>query len=219
MKGSSIWVCSYYTKFQDSGSLMEDKWLKRSWETAIYAGKFNSIPFTYPKITNLSKHRVNLVRLFLHTRFDDTGHLWVHEQDQQIQVYIIIFTCLEVRMVYLEQVEDISVHSFISAFIWFLNMCGISSHLCSDNAKSFITEYDLLHQALTSSEFEENFGSCIIKHVSIPVHSAWYGGVWKWVIKALKACLYKTLLAEPLTVSPIFCLTIQTSNVQWMIDS
>lgn len=135
--------------------------------------KFNSIPFTYPKIMNLPKHRVNLVRTFLHTELDYTVHLWVHEQDQ----LILIFTCLEVRAVHLELLEDMSVHSFITVFIQFLNMWDIPSHLYSDNAKFFIAGCDLLRQALTSFEFEENFGSCIIKHVRIQLHSVCYGGV------------------------------------------
>lgn len=102
--------------------------------------KFNTVPFTYPKIMNLLKHRVNLVRPFLHTELDYTVHLWVHKQDQ----LILIFICLEVRAVHLELLEDMSVHSFITVFIQFLNMWDIPSHQYSDNAKSFIAICDLL---------------------------------------------------------------------------
>ena len=72
-------------------------------------------------------------------------------------------------------------------------MWGLPSHLYSDNAKSFITGGDLLQQALTSSEYEGGFGAYNIKHVRIPLHSAWYGGVWERVIKTLKGCLYKII--------------------------
>jgi len=41
----------------------------------ITCKKFNSIPFRYPRMTNLPKDRVRFIRPFEHTGVDFTGHL------------------------------------------------------------------------------------------------------------------------------------------------
>ena len=53
--------------------------------------KFNSISFRYPKVTNLPKHRVNLIRPFLHTGVDFTGHLWIRTEQGDRKVYLLLF--------------------------------------------------------------------------------------------------------------------------------
>ena len=44
--------------------------------------KYNAISFKYPKVTNLSKYRVNFVRPFQHTEIDFTGHLWIQVEGE-----------------------------------------------------------------------------------------------------------------------------------------
>ena len=60
----------------------------------IICRKFNSFSFHYPRMTNLPKHRLNLVKPFQHTGVDFTGHLWVkNEEGEVVKMYILLFTC------------------------------------------------------------------------------------------------------------------------------
>lgn len=62
----------------------------------------NSLPFTYTKITDLPKHRVNMIKPFLPTEVNYTGSLWVLSGEERIEIYILVFSCLEVRAVHLD---------------------------------------------------------------------------------------------------------------------
>ena len=43
--------------------------------------KYNALSFRYPRLTNLPKNRVNLIRPFLHIGVDFTGHLWIQTEE------------------------------------------------------------------------------------------------------------------------------------------
>ena len=155
--------------------------------------KFNSLSFKYPRVTNLPKHRVNLIKPYLHTGIDYTGHVWVKTDSGVQKMYILVFTCLNIRSIHIELISDMSTHSFILAFIRFTNLYGIPSHIYSDNARSFIAGCDLLEEVFTSSEYSEKFLVYNIKHIKIPLYSAWVGSVWERMIRTIKSCLYKVI--------------------------
>ena len=145
-------------------------------------------------MTNLPKHRVSLVKPFQHTGVDFTGHLWVkNEEGEVVKMYILLFTCLNVRAVRIELVPDMSTHQFILAFTRFTNVYGIPSHLYSDNAKSFITGGEILQKALASDEYRAKFDVFDIRHVKIPLYFAWAGATWERLIRTVKSYLYKSI--------------------------
>ena len=75
--------------------------IKSILSSCITCRKFNSLAFRYPRMMNLPKHRVNLVKPFLHTGVDFTGHLWVkNKEGELVKMYILLFTCLNVCAVH-----------------------------------------------------------------------------------------------------------------------
>ena len=72
-------------------------------------------------------------------------------------MYLVIFTCLNIRALHVELGKNMSTLSFILALIRFTNIYGIPSHIYSDNAKSFIASCDLMEEVFTSSEFNDHF--------------------------------------------------------------
>ena len=134
--------------------------------------KFNNLAFKYPKVTNISKSRVNLIKLYLHTGIDYTEHVWVKGDHGVLKCIYLIFTCLNIRAVHKELVKDMTTHSFILTLIRFTNIYGIPSHIYSDNAKSFIAGCNLIEEIFASSEFNEHFQVYYIKHVRIPLYTA-----------------------------------------------
>ena len=62
---------------------------------------------------------VNFVKPFHHTDIDFTGHLWVRE-GEEMEMYILIFVCFNVRVINLESVNDVSTHSVVLAMVRFI---------------------------------------------------------------------------------------------------
>ena len=54
--------------------------------------KFNNLAFKYPKVANLPKSRVNLIKPYLHTGIDYTGHVWVKGDHGVCKMHLLIFT-------------------------------------------------------------------------------------------------------------------------------
>ena len=157
--------------------------------------RFNSLSFRYPKITNLPKHRVNFIRPYTHVGVDFTGEINLREQkgDKFKKMYILIFTCLQIRAVHIELVPDMDTKSLVLAIIRFTNMYGIPSHIYSDNARSFIAGVDIMKEVFKASDFQEKFSKHNIKHIRIPAYSAWVGSTWERMIGVIKSCLYKVV--------------------------
>ena len=146
-------------------------------------------------MTNLPKHSVNFVRPFLQTGIDYTEHLWVKQKTGTTKMFILIFTCLSVRAVHIELVEDMTSTAFVQALIRFTNVHGIPSHIYSDNARSFSTTLrsDIIEQHVHSDNFDKQFENYKIKHIKIPLYSNWVGSTWERLIRAIKSCLYKII--------------------------
>ena len=49
-------------------------------------------------------------------------------------MYLLIFTCLNVRAVHIELVPDMNTNPLVLAIIRFTNIYGIPTHIYSDNA-------------------------------------------------------------------------------------
>ena len=102
------------------------------------------------------------------------------------------------------------------AFQRFCNLYSIPQYLYSDNAKSFLKGGSILENSLHSDEFKAELDKCNIKHVKIPLYSAWVGSAWERLIRVLKNCLYKVIGRSKLTY---FELLTSLSNVQLAINS
>ena len=172
--------------------------------------KYNALSYKYPHMTNLPEHRVNLIRPYGHVGVDYTGHIIVKDiiiekkelEDGSVsekkhiierKMYLLIFTCLNVRACHIELIPEMSTEHFVLALVRFCNEYGVPSHVYSDNAKSFISGVHVLEKVLASSEFKDRFSIYNIKHVKIPLYSPWIGATWERLIRTIKACLKKTI--------------------------
>ena len=162
-------------------------------KTCIICKKVNAFAFRYPKFVDMPKHHMNLIVPFRHVGVDFTGHLWVKDNDSSSKMYILIFTCLNIRAVHFELLPDMNVKNFLLAFQRFCNYYSIPHHLYSDNAKTFLKGGSILNEALKSSEFIEELEKHNIKHIKIPLYSAWVGAAWERLIRVLKNCMYKVI--------------------------
>ena len=180
--------------------------------------KFNALAYKYPKFTDMPKHHMNLVKPFQHVGVDYTGHVWVNDEisGKSTKMFILVFTCLNIRAVHFELLPDLSSKNFILAFQRFCNLYTIPQYLYSDNAKQFLKGGSILENSLQSQEFQEELSNCNIKHIRIPLYSAWVGSAWERLIRVLKNCLYKVIGRNKLTY---FELLTTLSNIQLAVNS
>ena len=172
--------------------------------------KYNALSYKYPHMTNLPDHRVNLIRPYGHVGVDYTGHIMVKDlvvekvegEDGKIvekkhvierKMYMLIFTCLNVRSCHVELIPEMSTEHFVLALVRFCNEYGVPSHIYSDNAKSFISGVHVLEKVMASSEFKDRFSVYGVKHIKIPLYSPWIGATWERLIRTIKSCLKKTI--------------------------
>lgn len=73
-------------------------------------------------------------------------------------------------MPYTELKADVTVHSFVLAFIRFTSLYGIPNHIYSDNAKAFLAAGKLLKVFFfILNEYTTSFGSYQIKYICTPL--------------------------------------------------
>ena len=160
----------------------------------IICKKQNIRAFAYPRITNLPKERISLIKPFKDTGIDYTGHLHVSGEDGSMtKMYIILYTCLSLRCVHLDLVPDMSLKNFLQSFKRFCNTYSIPNSIYTDNAKQFLSSKPYLAEVFKSDGFQQYLETHSIQHRTIPVYSSWVGGVYERQIKTVKQCLYKTV--------------------------
>lgn len=190
--------------------------IKRVLKECIICKRYNTPSFRYPKPTDFNKDKVNYVKPFEHVGVDFTGHFNVRMGDKFVKMYLIIFTCLSIRAVHLELVPDMSTYHFLAAFIRFTSRFGFPNSLYSDNAQSFKQAAELLSKSSSDDDFSEFLTKNCIKHVRIPLYSAWFGSAWERLIRVVKSCLYKTVGRS--TIEYFFFITL-ISEVQDSVNS
>ena len=192
--------------------------VKAEISNCITCKKYNALAFRYPKFTDMPRHHMNFVKPFLHVGVDYTGHFWIKDEKtgNTVKMFILVFTCLNIRAVHFELLPDMSSKNFLLAFQRFCNFYTIPQYLYSDNARQFIKGGCVLSNSLESDEFQSELKKCNIKHVKIPLYSAWVGAAWERLIRVLKSCLYKVVGRSTLNY---FEFLTTLSNIQYAVNS
>ena len=192
--------------------------VKSEISNCLVCRKYNALAYKYPKVVDMPKHHMNLVRPFNHVGVDYTGHLWVKDEISggTVKMFVLVFTCLNIRAVHFELLPDMSTRNFVLAFQRLCNMYSIPQFLYSDNAKTFLKGGSILETSLESKEFQDEMEKCGIRHIRIPLYSAWVGSAWERLIRVLKNCLFKAVGRSRLTY---FELLTTLSNIKLAINS
>ena len=190
--------------------------VKRILDQCMVCKKLNAFPFKYPRRTDYVSDRVNFTTPFVHTGVDYTGHFFVKFGEITYKFYLLVFTCLNVRCVHLELVPSMSTADFLMAFVRFTNFYSTPESLHSDNAGTFVQASKLLNMAEVDDPLNEYLVRNSIKHVKIPVYSAWVGSAWERLIRVIKNCIYKSVGRKKLEYFQ-FCSLL--SDVQNAVNS
>ena len=165
--------------------------IKQVLSDCITCKKINAFSFRYPRVTDFIKDKVNFTKPFQHTGVDYTGHFFVKMGDVVSKFYLLVFTCLSIRAIHLELVPSMSTSDFLLAFVKFCNIYNAPFSLYSDNASTFSQATKVLNSSNVDDPLTEYLEKNSIKHVKIPVYSAWIGSAWERLIRTIKSSIYK----------------------------
>ena len=174
--------------------------VKKALADCYICKRYNSLAFSYPRYTNLPKHRMNLVVVWDQIGIDYFGPIYIRNPDNTLsKYYVLLLTDINVRCIHLELLCDLGTRSFLLAFIRFTELYRIPRIIYSDNAKTFISGGKILSNSLNSSEFKEHLQNNDIKHLFLPCFSAWFGAIYESLIRVIKLCAYKVIGRSKLT--------------------
>jgi len=172
------------------------------------------------------KERVNEALPFECTGLDYFGPLYVKQYqcttDKESapvikKIWVCLFTCLVVRAIHLEIVEDISTDQFILCLRRFIARRGTPRQIISDNAKQFKSARKILaqiHQETLLSDKTQDFVSGRgIKWTLIVDLALWMGGFYERLVGITKRVLRKTLGANSLTLIQLYTLLTEAETV------
>ncbi|XP_063411612.1 uncharacterized protein LOC134694529 [Mytilus trossulus] len=92
-----------------------------------------------PLMPPLPKKRVNESAPFTYTGVDYFGPIIVKSDTGSKKVWVCLYTCLVVRAIHMELMQDMSAEEFLLGFRRFIARWGNPKHIISDNGSQFKT--------------------------------------------------------------------------------
>lgn len=149
-----------------------------------------------PIMPPLPRKRVNESSPFTYTGVDYFGPIYVKTDGVTKKVWVCLFTCLVVRAIHLELMQDMSTEEFLHGLRRFIARWGKPKQLISDNASQFKLASNILEEIWASTVRDPDVQSYIanedIKWQFIVELAPWMGGFYERLIGIVKRCLRKT---------------------------
>ena len=117
-------------------------------------GKAYSVPDPPP----LPYLRTQDVHPFTYTGVDFTGALYVRHGEQEVKVYLCLFTCATTHAIHLEMVQDLTAKTFLLAFRKFAGRRSLPKIMISDNGSTYMSAAEELHKLMELTEVKEELG-------------------------------------------------------------
>jgi len=117
------------------------------------------------------------------------------------KVYILLFTCMQIRALHLEVTLSLSYDEFCSAFSRFISRRGTPTQVRSDNAKTFkaaSTKLTRTHRFIWKFNCEK---------------APWEGGCWERLVRSVKTALRYSLKHINPTVQDLTTLVYHIENI------
>ena len=127
------------------------------------------------------------------TGIDYTGHFFIKYGTEVVKMYLVLFTCLNIRAIHLELVPNMTTAEFINAFIRFTNIYNLPDTIYTDNANYFIQGLTVISKGQVTNDFCGYLDKNNVKHIRIPLYAAFMGAAWERMIRTVKSCLLKVI--------------------------
>ena len=170
-------------------------------------------PFSMPPMPDIPRERVARSLPFDYTGLDYFGPLYVknfapdtigqNDGQNSKKVWVCLFTCMTIRAIHLELVDDMSADEFLLSFRRFVARRGTPRWIISDNAQQFKCASTTLSRAWKDVIKDEkvcDFSSKrFIKWNFIVELAPWMGGFYERLVGLTKRALRKTIGTRSLT--------------------
>ena len=163
---------------------------------------------------------------FEYTGLDYFGPLYIKhfspesEQSNQFatkKVWVCLFTCLAIRAIHLELIEDMSAEEFLFCLRRFIARRGTPKEIISDNAKQFKTASTVLNNVWSSvlscdqvHDYAANQG---IQWKFIVDLAPWMGGFYERLVGLTKRALRKTIGNRCLTEKQLVTVLVEVETI------
>ena len=143
------------------------------------------------------KIKVNESPAFTHTGLDYFGPLYVKNGTVRSKAWVCIFTCIAVRAIHLELVEDMTPAQFLACLRRFIARRGKPDEIISDNVLQFEVTKNAINLAWENFVKDPDVISYInerrIEWSFIIELSPWMGGFYERLISITKMALKKSI--------------------------
>jgi len=143
--------------------------VKSALSKCVTCQKINSLAFRYPVTNDYITDKVNFISPYQHTAIDFTGNVWIKLGDKLSKMYLLVFTCLNIRSIHLELLPDLTCKNFLLAFVRFSNLYRMPSAVYSDNASTFLQALGILAESSIDNAFQDHLIKNNIRHNKIPL--------------------------------------------------
>lgn len=170
--------------------------VKRLIRRCTLCKKLEGLAFKTTFCPDLPDFRVDESPPFSHIGVDFAGPLLVktgQDCQENVKVYVCLFTCAYTRAIHLETVQSLGVVDFIGAFRRFCARRGLPNTIVSDNAKTFKAASKEIRKLLRSPRLKEYFISKGVSWRSIVELAPFQGGFWERLVRSTKRCLIKII--------------------------
>jgi hypothetical protein len=166
--------------------------------------KYDGPPYKMPRMADYPSCRVTASQPFTSTGLDYLGPLYLKTKDDgDKKVWICLFTCLSIRAVHLELVDDMTSNEFLFCLRRFIAKRGKPSLIISDNALQFKSVSSVTGQIwkdVVSDPSVVSYTSNEGIHWSfITERAPWMGGVYERLVRLVKQSLRKSIQKRKLT--------------------
>ena len=157
----------------------------------ILCRKHKGPPFALPKMPPWPRERVSRSAPFQFTGVDYLGPINVVVNGATQKMWVALFTCLAVRAVHLECVNDCTAQSFANCISRFIARRGAPHTMISDNAPQFRlskTLFDRTWQSIFASDTLKSYiAERGIRWKFTTELAPWQGGVYERLVGIVKA--------------------------------
>ena len=179
--------------------------------------KVRRAKYMYPFMADLPSGRLAVEKPpFNQTGVDLFGPVYIKQGRKRLKRWVALFTCLTVRGVHLEVVENPDTDAFINALRRFTSRRGCPEVLYSDNGTNFVGASNELR------EFRENIDSKIVEEFCTKINIKWkfnppqaphMGGIWERMVRSTKEVLSGLMADHVLTDAQLYTFLTEVESI------
>ena len=153
--------------------------------------------YSVPDPPPLPYLQIQDVHPFTYTGMDFTVALYVRHGQQEVKVYLYLFTC----SIHLKIVQDLTAETFLLAFCKFAGRRSLPKIMISDDASTYMSAAEELHKLMElTEEVKEQLGRRGLSWKFIPKRAPWYASFWERLAGLTKMVIKKVLGQRHITL-------------------